>query len=66
MNNNNFSTLDILTIMSLILQVKGYQNDLSQSSNDDLMHELQRQDREYLEKIIENQNSILKKLEKLT
>ena len=37
----------------------GYQNDMSQSSNDDLMRELQRQDKEYLEKIIENENEIL-------
>ena len=37
----------------------GYQNDMSQSSNDDLMRELQRQDKAYLEKIIENQNEIL-------
>ena len=64
-SNNNFSTLDILTIMSLMLQIKGYNNDINQSSNDDIMRELQRQDREYLEKIIETQNIILDKLAKL-
>ena len=62
MNNNNLGFLDILTILSLILQIMGYQNDMSQSSNDDLMRELQRQDKAYLEKIIENQNKILEKL----
>ena len=61
-NNNNLTTLDILTVLSVILQVMGYQNDMSQSSNDDLMRELQRQDREYLNKIIEKQNEILEKL----
>lgn len=61
-NYNNFTTLDILTVLSVILQVMGYQNDLNQSSNDDLMRELQKQDREYFEKIIENQNKILEKL----
>lgn len=61
-SNNNFTTLDILTVLSLMLQIQGYKNDLSQSSNDDLMRELQKQDREYLGKIIENQNLILKKL----
>ena len=61
-NYNNLTTLDILTVLSVILQVMSYQNDMSQSSNDDLMRELQRQDREYLNKIIENQNEILKKL----
>ena len=61
-NSNNFTALDIISILSLMLQIQGYKNDLSQSSNDDLMRELQKQDREYLEKIIENQNRILEKL----
>ena len=62
MNGNNLDFLDILTILSVALQIMGYQNDMSQSSNDDLMRELQRQDKAYLEKIIENQNKILEKL----
>ena len=61
-NGNNLEFLDILTILSVILQIMGYQNDMSQSSNDDLMRELQRQDKAYLDKIIENQNKILEKL----
>ena len=61
-NGNNLDFLDILTILSVALQIMGYQNDMSQSSNDDLMKELQRQDKAYLEKIIENQNKILEKL----
>ena len=59
MNRNNLDFLDMLTIMSVMLQIMGYQNDMSQSSNDDLMRELQRQDKAYLEKIIENENKIL-------
>ena len=62
MNNNNLDFLDLLTILSVILQIMGYQNDMSQSSNDDLMRELQKQDKRYLDKIIENQNKILEKL----
>ena len=62
MSENNLDFLDILTILSVALQIMGYQNDISQSSNDDLMRELQRQDKAYLEKIIENQNKILEKL----
>ena len=58
-NGNNLDFLDMLTILSVALQIMGYQNDMSQSSNDDLMRELQRQDKAYLEKIIENQNKIL-------
>ena len=61
-NGNNLYFLDMLTILSVVLQIMGYQNDMSQSSNDDLMKELQRQDKAYLEKIIENQNKILEKL----
>ena len=61
-NRSNLDFLDVLTILSVILQIMGYQNDMSQSSNDDLMRELQRQDKEYLDKIIENQNKILEKL----
>lgn len=62
MSGNNLDFLDMLTILSVILQIMGYKNDMSQSSNDDLMRELQRQDKAYLENIIENQNKIIKKL----
>ena len=61
-NDNGLDFLDILTIFSVMLQVAGYKNDISQSSNDDLMRELQKQDKMYLDKIIENQNKILEKL----
>ena len=60
--NDNLGFLDMLTIFSVMLQISGYQNDMSQSSNDDLMRELQKQNKSYLEKIIENQNKILKQL----
>ena len=62
MNGNNLDFLDVLTILSVMLQIMGYRNDMSQSSNDDLMRELQRQGKAYLEKIIENENKILEKL----
>ena len=61
-NGNNLDFLDVLTILSVMLHIMGYQNDMSQSSNDDLMKELQRQDKAYLEKIIDNENKILEKL----
>ena len=62
MSGNNLDFLDMLTILSVMLQIMGYQNGMSQSSNDDLMKELQRHDKAYLEKIVENQNKILEKL----
>ncbi len=65
MNSNNLngiSLFDALTLFSVMLQLMGLQNDLAQTTTDDLMEELQRQDRAYLDKIIENQKEILKKL----
>ena len=59
MNDRNLDFLDVLTIFSVLLQVTGYESDLKSASNDDLLNELQKQDREYLEKIIQNQNKIL-------
>ena len=60
-----FGFLDILTIFSVMLQIKGYQSDIRQVSNDDLRKELVQQDREYLGKILENQKLIISKLAEL-
>ena len=65
-NDNGLDFLHILTIFSVMLQVVGYKNDISQSSNDDLMRELQKQDKRYLDKIIENQNKILEILNEIS
>lgn len=62
--NGNYYFLDMLTVFSVILQMIGYDKDQKQTSNDDLLRALQRQDREYLEKIISNQNQILEILSK--
>ena len=62
--NANYSFLDMLNVFSVILQMIGYDQDQKQTSNDDLLRALQRQDREYLEKIISNQNQILDILSK--
>nr|DAH40258.1 MAG TPA: phosphoprotein [Bacteriophage sp.] len=40
-----------------------YQSDLSQASNADLAKHLQEQDRQYLDKILENQKKIISMLE---
>jgi hypothetical protein len=62
MQSNNNGFLDILTIFSLGLQMAVYEQTQRQATTDDLMRELQKQDREYFERIIENQNRILEKL----
>lgn len=53
MRNNLDATSLILQLYSLILLIQDY-------NNTDLMQELQRQDSEYLEKIIQQNNEILK------
>lgn len=57
--------LDILTMISFIMQVSNYQELKRQTSTDDIYNELRRQDREYLDKIISNQMRILSKLDAL-
>ena len=47
------------------IQILSYQRLLTEASNDDLFNCLQHQNQEYLEKIIQNQEKILNKLEEL-
>lgn len=64
-NNNNQNFFDLLALFSVALQIAVYEQTQRQASTDDLMRELQKQDMEYFEKIIENQNRILEKLAEL-
>lgn len=63
MNNQGF--FDLLALFSVGLQIAVYEQTQRQATTDDLMRELQKQDKEYFEKIIENQNKILQKLAEL-
>ena len=63
--DENLNFIDIISIFSLVLQMMNYQADLRSASNDDLMAELHKQNKEYLETIIEKQNLILNKLANL-
>jgi len=56
MNNN------IINNLSLVLQALSLQILFQDFNNTDLMQELQKQDKEYLEKIIEQNNEIIKLL----
>ena len=56
MNNN------ITNNLSLILQALSLEILFKDFNNTDLMRELQKQDKEYLEKILKNQEEILKLL----
>lgn len=54
-----------LTISDFILQLITMMWVIEDATNNDLMNELQKQDREYLTKIIQNQETILERLAKL-
>ena len=58
--------MDILSILSIVLQLRVMEEQKYQSDNDDIMEELQKQDKAYLEKILRNQNTIIEKLNRLT
>lgn len=59
---NNDRLFDLLTILSIILQLQVYDEQKQQTNNDDLMHELQVQDEIYFKQIIANQNKIMEEL----
>ena len=62
--DRNLSTLDMLNLFGVFLQVMNYQSDLTQASNSDIMSELQTQDEKYFREIIQNQKKIISMLEK--
>lgn len=61
--NNDISTLDMLNLFGVFLQMMNYQSDLTQASNSDIMKELRIQDEKYFKMIIENQKKIISMLE---
>lgn len=61
-SGRQWSFIDMLTMFDTFLQVADFQMNVQQSSNDDIMRELQHQNKAYLEKIIKNQEEILSKL----
>ena len=62
----NDNLMDALSILSIILQLQIMEEQKYQSDNDDIMEELQKQDKIYLEEILSNQKKILEKLNTLT
>ena len=57
--------LDVLAVVSFAMQLANYRELKSQASMDDIFTELQKQDRKYLSRILENQEKILNKLSEL-
>lgn len=54
---------DRLAIFADILQVMTFLEVLTEGNNNDILQELQRQNKEYLEQIIKQNNEILERLE---
>ena len=64
-DDRGFEFLDMLAVVSFAIQLANYRELKSQASTDDIFAELQKQDREYLSRILENQEKILNKLSEL-
>lgn len=64
-NDRGFEFLDMLAIVSFAMQLANYRELKSQASTDDIFAELQKQDQEYLSRILENQEKILNKFSEL-
>ena len=56
------STLDLLSILSVILQLQNAESDRMSVHNEDILQELQKQNKEYLERINEKLDLLLTKL----
>lgn len=65
MYQNQMNIFERLAILANVLQLANYEQNVAQTSNDDLMKELQKQNREYLEEIKELLKNIDKRIEKL-
>lgn len=64
-DNRGLELLDVLSIVSFAMQINNYRALRAQASTDDIFTELQRQDNEFLARILENQEIILKKLSEM-
>lgn len=64
-DDRGFEFLDMLAVVSFAMQLANYRELKSQASTDDIFAELQKQDQEYLSRILENQEKILEKLNTL-
>ena len=63
--NGRWSFIDMLTMFDTFLQMADFDMNMSQVGNDAIMEELQKQNKVYLERIVENQKEILNNLDKL-
>ena len=57
--------LENLNTFANLVQIASYQELLEQANNDDIMTELDRQNKVFLEQILKNQAEIISRLERL-
>ena len=62
MNNNFNNDIDYLALLGTFLGVLNYMENIKQTSNDELLEELKKQDVLYLETIIKQNNEIIELL----
>ena len=62
MRNTNDIFMDLLTVYSVMLQLQNLESDKQSVHNEDILSELQRQDKEYLERINEKLDVLLAKI----
>lgn len=65
MYQNQMDIFERLAILANVLQLANYEQNVVQTSNDDLMKELQKQNIEYLEEIKQLLKNIDKRIENL-
>ena len=57
--------LENLNTFANLVQIASYREILEQANNNDIMHELNKQNERYLKQILQNQAEILKRLERI-
>lgn len=59
MDRQQWDLLDLIGILTVIMQLVGYESDKARATNDDIMLELQKQNEKYFEEILHNQKLII-------
>lgn len=62
MQNTNDIFMDLLTVYSVMLQLQNLESEKQSVHNEDILSELQKQDKEYLERINEKLDLLLAKI----
>lgn len=60
-----FEILDIITLMSFMLQIENYAHDKTEADNNTIMKALDTQNKNFLEQILINQQLILQNQERI-